>query len=141
MTLYERIQQVKLGALKARDSDTVTSLGTVLGEAKLIATKKENRDPTDEEVIGVIKKTLEGIAERLAYEKDDFKKAAMVLERAGLQVFMPTQLSDTEVRVLIENSGLRDVKTIMQFFKANYAGKYDGKQVSEIVKSFLKPVG
>jgi uncharacterized protein YqeY len=134
VTLYEHLQDVRTAALRASDSFTFTKIGTVLGESKQIATKKENRDPTDEEIVGVIKKTLEGIAEVISYEKDDDKKMLLLKERQLLQGFMPTQLSETEVRVIIKNSGLKDMKSIMQLFKTNYQGKYDGKQVSTIAK-------
>lgn len=138
MTLFEHLNELKTAALKSRDRITFTELGTVLGEAKQIATKKENRDPTDEEVISIIKKTLDGIAELLNLEKDDTKRAELIIKRSLLQSFMPTQLSENEVRVIIENSGLKEVKHIMQLFKSKYAGKYDGKQVSAIAKEFIE---
>jgi len=136
-TLYEHLQELKKEALKQKDSRTFTSLGTILGEAKQVATKKENRDPTDEEIVTVVRKGLEGIAERLKYEKDEVKRGEIVIERDLLQKFIPTQLSETEINVIIRNSGLTDMKSIMQLFKEKYHGKYDGKQVSDIVKGLL----
>lgn len=136
-TLFQHLNELKTAALKARDTLTFTKLGTVLGEAKQIATKKENRDPTDEEILGVIKKTLEGLAELIALEKDDAAKALLILERDMFQKFMPTQLSETEIKTLIENAALDNLGKIMGLFKKNFAGKYDGNVVRNLAEQFL----
>ena len=137
MTLYETISAERITALKARDSATVTSLGTLLGEAKQIATKKENRDPTDEEILGVVKKTLEGIAEMLKYENDDLKRGGYLLEQSLFMKYMPTQLSDNEIQVIIENAQLDNIGKIMALFKMHYLGKYDGKVVSAAANKYI----
>lgn len=136
-TLYEHLNELKINALKQGDSFTFTKLGTVLGEAKQIATKKENRDPTDEEILGVIKKTLEGINETLAYEKDTAKRSDLIIERQILTEFMPTQLSELEIQTLIENAALDNLGKIMGLFKKNFAGKYDGNVVRTLAEQFL----
>jgi uncharacterized protein YqeY len=136
-TLYAHLQQVRTEALKLKDSFSFTKLGTVLGEAKQLATKKENRDPTDEEVIGIVKKGLEGIAEMLEHEKDNLKRGTLLAERQLLQTFMPTQLSETEIKVIIENAAMDSIGKIMAIFKNNFAGKYDGKLVSKLAEEFL----
>lgn len=136
-TLYETISAERITALKARDSATVTSLGTLLGEAKQIATKKENRDPTDEEILGVVKKTLEGIAEMLKYENDDIKRAACLLEQSLFMKYMPTQLSDNEIQVIIENAQLDNIGKIMAVFKNHYLGKYDGRVVKTAAEKYI----
>lgn len=139
-TLYAHLQELKTQALRDKDSFTFTKLGTVLGEAKQLATKKENRDPTDEEVLLVVKKALEGIAEMLKHEKNYTEITKLMVERDMLQKFMPTQLSDLEIKTIIENAALDNLGKIMGLFKANYAGKYDGKQVSSIAQQFLAKV-
>lgn len=136
-TLYQIVSAARIQAMKARDSATSTSLGTLLGEAKQIATKKENRDPTDDEMIGVIKKTLEGIADILKYEKDDIKKAELITERDTLQKYMPTQLSEVEIETIIQNSGLDHPGKIIGLFKKNYFGKYDAGNVKQIAERIL----
>jgi uncharacterized protein YqeY len=135
--LYKHLQEVRIEAMKAKDTFTSTKLGTILGEAKQLATKKENRDPTDDEVLSVIKKGLEGLAEMLKLETDDFKKANLVLERDMLQKFMPTQLSELEIKTLIENMAFDKLGTIMAVFKLNFAGKYDGKTLKRLADEYL----
>jgi uncharacterized protein len=53
-------------------------------------------------------------------------------------------LSQSEIETLVDNlinengySGIRDTGKIMSFFSKNYAGKYDGKIVSDIIKNKL----
>ena len=136
-TLYQHLNELKTQALKDKDSFTFTKLGTVLGEAKQIATKKENRDPTDDEVIEIVKKGLDGIAETLTVEKDDFKRATLLIERDLLMKFMPTQLSDVEIVAIIENAALDNVGKIMGLFKNMYKGKYDGAVVKRAADAYL----
>jgi uncharacterized protein YqeY len=137
LTLAQTIAKDRITAMKARDSGVSTSLSTVLGEAKQIATKKENREPTDEEVIGVIKKTLEGIAESLKHETIDEKRFVLLAEQQLLQQYMPVQLSKAEISVIIENSGMKGLGQIMGFFKKNYLGRFDGKELAELAKGFV----
>lgn len=137
MSLFKHLQELKVEALKRGDSFTFTKLGVVLAEAVQVATKKEKRDPTDEEVIGIVKKGLEGIAEMLQHVKDTVQWSELIAERDLLMKFMPTQLSETEIKVIIENAALDHVGKIMAVFKNNYAGKYDGKLVSKLAAEFL----
>jgi uncharacterized protein YqeY len=136
-TLYQHLNELKTDALKRGDSFTFTKLGTILGEAKQVATKKENRDPTDEEVISIIKKGLEGIAEMLKHEKEYDKAHVLIVERDLLTKFMPTQLSELEIKTLIENAALDNLGKIMGLFKKNFQGKYDGNVVRNLAEQFL----
>jgi len=136
MSLFKHLQELKVEALKKGDSFTFTKLGVVLAEAVQVATKKEKRDPTDEEIISVVKKGLEGIAEMLKHAKG-IEVAPLIIERDLLQKFMPTQLSELEVKTIIENAALDNIGKIMAVFKNNYAGKYDGKLVSKLAAEFL----
>lgn len=136
-TLYEQIKQTREDALRSKDSFTFTKLGTVLGEAKQLATKKENRDPTDEEVVSIVKKGLEGIGEMLEHEFDNSKRSALLFERDLLQKYMPIQLSAPQIEVIIHNSALDNLGKIMALFKLNYTGKYDGKVVKAAAEAYI----
>jgi uncharacterized protein YqeY len=137
MTLYEQLQEMRTAALKAGDNLVYTKLGTLLGEAKQVAMKKENRDPTDDEIITTVKKALEGIDEILKHQTDDIKRAPLLMEQALLMKFMPTQLSDNEIKVIIHNSGLNNLGKIMAVFKNHYKGKYDGSTVKRHAEEYL----
>jgi uncharacterized protein YqeY len=136
-TLYETIGAARNAARKEGKTEIVTCFGTLLGEAKQLATKKENRDPTDEEVLGIIKKTLEGIAEMLKFENNDLRRWDLLFERDLLQAYMPTQLSDTEIEVIIANAQLDNIGKIMAVFKNNYLGKYDGRAVKTAAEKYI----
>ena len=136
-TLYEQIKQTREDSLKSRDSFTYIKLGTVLGEAKQLATKKENRDPTDEEVISIVKKGLEGIGEMLGHESDNHKRSELLFERDLLMKYMPVQLSAPQIEVIIHNAALDSLGKIMALFKLNYAGKYDGKVVKAAAEAYI----
>lgn len=136
-TLYEHLGELRKEAMKAKDTFTSTKLGVILSEAKKKATQKENRDPTDEEVIAIVKAGLEGIAELMQYEKNYTNQTMLMAERDLLTRFMPTQLSETEIKTIIENAALDHIGKIMGLFKKQFAGKYDGTTVKHIAEQFL----
>lgn len=140
MSLYKDLQEMRTNALKNGDNLVYTKLGTLLGDAKRLAMQKENRDPADDEVITTIKKALEGIDEVLKHQTDDFKRAPLLMEQALLMKFMPTQLSDNEIKVIISNAGLDNLGKIMAIFKNHYKGKYDGQTVKKFAEAYLAQI-
>lgn len=137
ITLYETISADRLNARKQGQSHTVTSLGIILGEAKQLATKKENRDPTDSEVISVLKKNLDGLGEMLSVENDPSKRMLFTIEQNLFLTYMPVQLSASHIEVIIHNAAIDNLGKIMALFKLNYAGQYDGKVVKEEAEKYI----
>ncbi|MCX5851716.1 MAG: GatB/YqeY domain-containing protein [Deltaproteobacteria bacterium] len=65
-------------------------------------------------------------------------------ELAVIQEFMPSQLTEEEVRKIIENAigetgatGIRDMGKVMKELMPHVTGRTDGKIVSELVKARL----
>lgn len=96
-----------------------TLLGTVIGELDRIT-----KNPTDEQVVRVIKKMIEDNCEIDSLESKE--------ENFVLSKFLPSQLSENQIKDIILEQQFKSIKDCMQYFKDNYIGKYDGKLVSKL---------
>jgi hypothetical protein len=164
MSLKEKLQQDLDGALKQRQTATLSTLRVLLAsiqnkekEKRYKISKRETNlgekeleeksALSDEEIVDVIvselKKRKESI---LAYEqgkREDLAKKEKA-EAEILQKYLPEQLSEEELRKIvkeaIEKSGAKeqkDIGKIMTEVMPKVKGKADGSQVSKIVKELL----
>jgi uncharacterized protein YqeY len=115
----------KIIELRNLNNSLRTLLGTVLGELDRIT-----KDPTDEQCIQVIKKMIDSL---YLVNGNKEKEEAFILSQ-----FLPSQLSDLEIKLIINNSKFSSIKQCMTFFKDTYAGLYDGKLVSKLFNESLK---
>lgn len=127
--LLEQINRDIKDAMRNKEANKLLVLRTLKGE---IQRKSDN--PTDVDVLGVVKKSIEGVKETT----NDVSEIAM------LEVYLPAaltteELTDLATAFLTENGleGMGGLGKTMGYFKANYAGKYDGGELSTIVKSIL----
>ena len=129
MTLKETIQADKAWAMKSSPV-TNTLLSTVLGELDRIS-----KNPSDDQVITVIKKMIES-----AKECGNEHEVAFLSDR-----YMPKQLSLQGLHDIIKEycntNNITDKKQmglVMKYLKDNYVGQYDGKVASGIFSSIIK---
>ncbi len=145
MSLLSRIKKDQLQARKDRFTQVASVLTTLIGEASMAGKNDGNRESTDLEVVAVIKKFIKNLDELMAIVgdgNDGFLEA--MAEKMVLNVYLPSQLTSDEVAdiVLKQIDLLDDVSPkhmgkIMGHLKSNYAGQYDGKMASKVVKDLL----
>jgi uncharacterized protein len=128
MLLIEKINQDIAVAMKAKDSDKLMTLRVLKGELQRSDAKSDN------DVITQVGKMVKNI-------KDTTPDSGEV---GILEVYLPKTLNDEEIRSIvkeqIEMSGYSsqgDMKHLMNYFKENLNGQYDGKKVSSIVREEL----
>ena len=139
------IDQIKADQLQARkDRDTVRAslLTTLYSEAAMIGKNDGNRATTDQEVIAVIKKFIKGIDETVAAGAQTAPQ--LLVEKEILTAYLPSQLDDAALSVIIDGiiesqgiSGMKQMGLVMKELNANYAGQFDGKAASTIVRGKL----
>ena len=152
--MLSKIKAAQLQARKNRDAVTASLLTTLIGEAEMVG-KNANRVTTDDEVIAVIQKFIKNINETIGALSDSGALASanatqarikvLQAERAELETFLPKQLTAEEladhVHAII--AGLLGVKStinvgdVMGVLKNRFAGQYDGKMASMIVKNLV----
>ena len=142
MTLFDQIKSDQLTARKGRDALASTLLTTFIGEILAAAKKDGNREVCDADVVATAKKFIDNMNDTLGFLGAGNAEATQVVirERAILTAYMPQQMSDAEVRAEIEKiiavTG-KNMGAVMAALKAQFAGQYDAKSASAIVKSLL----
>ena len=128
MKIKERIIEDRKKAMKDGNTDQRLILSTVLGEFDRIS-----KDPSDEQVIKVIKKIVDSNIE-----------CGTIDENKYLEIYLPKMIGEEDLKQIIieeltrnEYSTMKDMGKVMGYLKQNYAGQYDGKLASDIIKKYL----
>lgn len=137
-TRLNQIKDAQLVARKAKQTEKATLLTTLYAEAMTVGKNQGNRDSTDQEVLAVVQKFLKN---NLEFQKvaNEAKLIELQQEEAILKQFMPKMLSEDEMIAIIDavKATSPSMKEIMAYFKDEYAGQYDGKMLSTLVKNAL----
>lgn len=138
--LIDEIKKANMQALKDKDKATRAALSTVINKYMLlnVENKAKDKETTDADVISILQKSVKELEE----EKNMFVKAArqdkideMNIQINAVKKYLPEMMSEDEIRKII--SGLEDksVKSVMAYFKENYAGKVEMAKVSQVLRS------
>lgn len=136
--LIDEIKKANMQALKDKDKATRAALSTVINKYMLlnVENKAKGKETTDADVISILQKSVKELEE----EKNMFVKAArqdkideMNIQINAVKKYLPEMMSEDEIRKII--SGLEDksVKSVMAYFKENYAGKVEMAKVSQVL--------
>ncbi len=146
MSLLDRIKADQLSARKARDAVVANLLGVVISTCDTKAKQgKAPRNLTDDEIVAVIKNTLKQVGETMALLDGNTERAdeiaKLTQERNQLETYMPQQLNDEELTIISirQHSLGLNLGQIMAHLKTDYAGRYDAKRASEIIKGVVLP--
>lgn len=142
MSLYQQIRQDQVAArLLSRTEDTrlkARLLTTLLGESARVGKDAGDREPTDEEVVILIRKFIKNIDETLRHRPND---EAAFAERDLLSAYLPAPLSDDALCAILrtkyqrEDLTVKNMKTILTDFEASHPGQVTGQQLAVILKS------
>lgn len=144
MSLLQRIKSAQLQARKDRATLPVNVLTTLIGEAESIGKNAGNREPTDSEVVALAKKFIKNIEETISLVKNPIVQNDLLVERAVVAQFLPSQLTTEELRIAIvaitnelDVHTMRDMGKVMKVLKERFDGQYDGAVASTLIKSIL----
>jgi len=123
----------------ARDSITIGLLSTIIGDIESKAVVVDGvKTVTEDQVVAVLKSFQKKNAEFMATLKPgDLIFVKINQEKGIIDSFLPQQLTEKEIKVILGESGLEDMGQMMKFLKENYSGQYDGKIASKVVKELL----
>lgn len=139
--LFETLQKDNIQALKNHDKIARSILSIVYGKCKNESIEQglNAKSLSDEDALRIIQKTIKELEE----EKKSFLQAnrsekveELEAQIKVIEVYLPKQLSEEEIRQLISNLEDKKIPSIMKFFKANYTGQCDMGLVSKIAKEF-----
>jgi len=147
MNLEEKIGTDLKEAMKAKDQARLRSIRAIKAAILLLKTDGSGQELTPEKEIKLVQKLVKQRKESLdIYIKQDREDLAAVEreEIAVLEKYLPAQISEDELKEIIQNiitktgaSGMAAMGKVMGMASKELAGKADGKAISGIVKSLL----
>jgi len=145
--LEEKIFNDYKQALKNKDTLRVSTLSFLRASISNALIEKRKKNLDDSEVIGLIKKQAKQRQDSIEQFKKGNRQDLADKETAELEIlksYLPTQLSEDEIKKIIEElivatgaQGPKDMGKVMKGLMAQTAGQADGKLVSELVKERL----
>jgi uncharacterized protein YqeY len=141
--MYNVIKAKFLEVRKAKDTNAIKTLSTLIGAIDMIA-KNKQIEVTNEIVFDAIVKMLKGVNETIPLVQDKIKLDALNNEKTLLESFMPKQMTEAELEAAIAEivktldvSNKSFVGQVMKELKTKFCNQYDSK-VANILISKLK---
>lgn len=141
-TLHERLQSDLNAARKAQDKPLTLLLGTILADVKNRKIELR-RDPTDEEVLDVLRKGVKRRRESIEMFDKGGRAELAERERAEvlrLEAYLPASLGDDEIRAEIRAAiagGAGQMGAIMAAVMPALKGRAEGSRINAIAKEEL----
>ena len=144
--MLDLLQEELIAAMKAKDKATLTGLRNIIGKLKAQRIDK-GEDLTDQECIQILQSSVKQLKDSIEqYEKggrDDLAKVE-AFELKLIEKYLPEQLSEEEIRILVQKTikstgakSMQDMGRVMGSVMKNLAGAVDGKVVQKIVQEKL----
>ena len=145
-SIKQNIQEDMKSAMRARDSERLVTIRMLLAAIKQREID-ERITLTDTDILAVIDKMIRQRREA-AKQYTDAKRIDLAdkenSEIEVLQTYMPEQLTETEIKQLIENAiketgaeSIRDMGKVMNIIKPKAQGRADMSQISSKIKELL----
>lgn len=147
MTLLEQITQDYKQAMKNHEDVKKSALNYLLAQIKNKKIELQ-ADPTDDDVISVIKKEIKSLNETLLFLEKANKSEEIAIEtqkKTVLESYLPEMLSREQTESLIDETisklWITDLKTqrwlLMKELMAEHKSELDGAVVNDIINSRL----
>lgn len=142
MALKEQVRADLNTARRERDRLRTMVLTTLLSDLRNREIEV-GRELSDEEVVGVVQSSVKRrreAAEQIRAGGREELAAQEEQEALLLQVYLPPQLGEEEVRVLVRDAvtgGAKDLGGVMKAVMPKVKGKFDGKELNRIVREEL----
>lgn len=142
--LIEKLKEDHMVSRRSKNTVLSNLLGTVLAECqKAEKNGKTERVLTDGEVLAIIQATKKKVVETISlisgYPDRKEQLLKMEQERDFLDVYIPSQLTEDEIKnIALNKDNGTNMGQIMAFLKTNHAGKYDSKSVSVFLKTLFQ---
>ncbi len=138
--LIDRIKSANIEAMKARDNTSRAVLSIVLTKYKLqeVELKSQGKEIGDAELLSIIQKVIKELEdEKAGYLKVNNQERADNISKQMevISSYLPKQLSEEEIKKIIDSLEDKSVPSVMKHFKMNYAGQVDMSLVNRVLRS------
>ena len=134
--MLNKIKENRVLARKKTNKIEYDILTLLLGEVETIMARGSKESP-DSICISTAKKLIKTNTETLILLKDpDGETTGRIqyLQNIVLMDLLPEEYSESQIREIIQDSGLTNIGEIMKFMEANHTGKYDRSLASKIAR-------
>ena len=138
--LIDEIKSANIEAMKARDNTSRAVLSIVLTKYKLqeVELKSQGKEIGDVELLSIIQKVIKELEdEKAGYLKVNNQERAdnVSKQMEVISSYLPKQLSEEEIKKIIDSLEDKSVPSVMKHFKMNYAGQVDMSLVNRVLRS------
>ena len=138
--IIDEIKKANMEALKARNNSLRTAYSMLMNKYMLagIELKAQGKEIGDADMIQLIQKSLKELEEEKGlYEKAGREESVkdILTQQEALKVYLPKMMSKEEIKAEIEKLEDKSIGSVMKYFKLNFAGKCDMRDVQEVLKS------
>lgn len=138
--LFQDIKKANLEALKNKDTNARAIYSVLINKCMLLEINKREKgeELVDADVISLIQKTVKELEDEISnFEKVNNTSKVELLkgQMEYIKKFLPSMLSEEEIKTIISKLDDKSMPGIMKYFKTNYAGKCDMSKVSQIAKN------
>ena len=139
--LLQDIKKANLEALKNKEANARAIYSVLINKCMLLEINKREKgeELVDADVVSLIQKTLKELEDEISnFEKvNNISKVESLKEQMEyIKVFLPSMLSEDEIKSIIEKLEDKSIPGVMKHFKTNYAGKCDMSMVSKLAKQY-----
>lgn len=124
----EQLRTLHLVARKTRDEIAKRALSTIISDYETQVINGKSPD-----LLAMVKKSISN----LEFNMQHSESKDIVKERDYLASLLPKQLSEDQLRDLLETNDFPNIGAFMKFLKTNFNGQYDGKLASNLAKEIL----
>ena len=142
--MYNVIKAKFLEVRKAKDTNAIKTLSTLIGAIDMIA-KNKQIEVTNEIVFDAIVKMLKGVNETIPLVQDKIKLDTLNNEKTLLESFMPKQMTEAELEAVIAEivktldvSNKSFVGQVMKELKTKFSNQYDSKIANNLILKLKK---
>ncbi|SHI77927.1 GatB/YqeY domain-containing protein [Aquimarina spongiae] len=148
MSLQKQVMTAMKEAMKAKDTNALTSLRAIKSAILLAQTESGAKEElTEDEELKILQKLVKQRKDSAAIfteqGRDDLAQPELDQAKV-IEQFLPEQLTEEEIEKVvvmtiddIGASGMKDMGKVMGIVSKELAGQADGKTISAIVKSKL----
>ena len=151
MSLQTKIEEKLNLSLKNKDKNLYPTLRLIISAIKdaVIANRtKENKDLSDQDIMGLLKKMVKQRNESSEVYKKAGRSELLISETKEIEIissFLPKQLNEEETKKICEEiikkvgaNSIKDMGKVMGELKKTHADVLDFSKVGSILKTVLK---
>jgi uncharacterized protein YqeY len=136
-----QLQRDLQDAMRARDRQRIDVLRGLLAAIKNAKVERQLAELPEADILAIVRKELNKRTEIIGYARQAGRAETVAqgeAEQAILEAYLPKQLSaaelDAVVRSIAAELGTTQIGPLMAELRKRYAGQFDGKLASELVK-------